>query len=134
MQVQDCVFCKIVRGEEAAHIVYEDAAYIAFLDKYPRTSGHMQLIPRDHYRFVYDVPDMAGMFGTAQRIIRAIIPVLGASHVTIGAYGHEIHHAHVWIVPQYGSYRKVGEGLGKDTGHDQAPLARKLRTRLVKEV
>lgn len=129
-----CVFCRIVKGSEPAYTVWQNDLYLAFLDKYPRTRGHMQLIPKTHYRFVYDIPDMGGIFAVAQKIIRVIIPVLGASHVTLGAFGHEVHHAHIWIVPQYGSNVKLEEGMRPRTTDDQALLARKLSEHLSKEV
>ncbi len=70
----------------------------------------MQLIPKMHYRWVWEIPDMGNFFSVAGRIIRAIIPALGASHVTIASFGQEVAHAHLWIVPQYHSARTIEEG------------------------
>jgi histidine triad (HIT) family protein len=97
----DCIFCQIVTKNAPAHIVYEDDHYLAFLDKFPQTRGHLQLVPKAHYRWVWEIPDIGTFFGVAQKIIRAIIPVLGADHVTLSTRGDEVHHAHLWIVPQY---------------------------------
>lgn len=99
--ITDCVFCLIIRRQQPAYIIYEDDQTIAFLDKYPQTRGHLQLVPKTHVRWIYDLPDMGSFFTTAQKIIRAIIPILGAEHMTIATFGHEIKHAHLWIVPQY---------------------------------
>lgn len=99
--MEHCVFCLIVQHKAPADVVYEDAFTLAFLDKYPQTPGHMQLIPKKHYRWVYEIPQVGEFFITASRIIRAIIPVLGADHATIATFGHQVEHAHVWIVPQY---------------------------------
>ena len=107
----DCVFCNIVTGKSPAYIVYNDEKYLAFLDEYPQSPGHLQLIPKTHARWIYDIPDMAEIFGLAQKIIHAIIPVLGANHVVMGSFGREIHHAHIWIVPQYKKELKLEEGL-----------------------
>ena len=41
-----CPFCKIVRKEEPAYIVYENNDFIAFLDKKPLFPGHCLLIQR----------------------------------------------------------------------------------------
>lgn len=81
--------------------MYEDALHLAFLDIRPLSPGHLQLIPKTHVRWVWDIPDMGAFFSLAGRIIRAIIPALGASHVRIAAIGEEVAHAHLWIVPQY---------------------------------
>ena len=108
---EDCIFCKIVSKQEPADIVYEDDLCLAFLDKFPQTRGHIQLIPKKHYRWIYQVPEMGQLFVTAQRLIRAIIPALGADHVTLATLGREIEHAHIWIVPQYKTEVALKEGL-----------------------
>lgn len=97
----ECIFCKIVAHEVPAAIVYEDDDTIAFLDIHPQTRGHLQLVPKQHLRWVYDIPDIGSFFNTAQKIIRAIIPILGADHVRLATYGDEVEHAHLWIVPHY---------------------------------
>lgn len=107
--MNDCIFCKIVKGKAPAYIVYEDASHLAFLDIRPQSPGQLQLIPKNHYRWVWEIPDMGTFFTVAGRIIRAIIPALGASHVTIAAIGEEVAHAHLWIVPQYEQKQMVPE-------------------------
>lgn len=97
----DCVFCQIAAHKEPAYIVYEDSLCLAFLDKFPQTRGHLQLIPRKHYQYIYDVPEIGEFFTTAKQLIHAIIPMLGADHVTIATFGKQVDHAHLWIVPQY---------------------------------
>lgn len=129
-----CVFCKIVSGAAPAHIVYEDAFTIAFLDKYPRTRGHLQLVPKQHYRWIYELPDLGEFFTTAQRIIRGIIPVLGADHVTLSSFGHEVQHAHLWIVPQYAEQVTVSERSRPSNGFDQEKIAQILRNVFLKGV
>lgn len=104
-----CVFCKIIARKESAEIIYEDKLCVAFLDKHPQTPGHIQLIPKDHFRWIYEVPYIGELFTTAAIIIRGIIPVLGADHVTLATYGIEITHAHIWIVPQYSKSEIFGE-------------------------
>ncbi len=129
-----CVFCNIVNGVTEAHIVYEDTHAIAFLDAYPQSRGHTQLIPKKHYRWIYEVPDMGVLFTTAQKIIRAIIPVLDADHVIIGSFGREIMHAHIWIVPQYGQGGRVVEGTRVRGGEAREDVATLLRPAIKKEV
>lgn len=110
--MDDCIFCQIVAKSSPAHIVYEDRDTIAFLDKFPQTRGHLQLIPKAHYRWVWEIPDMGAFFAVAQKIIRAIIPVLGADHVTLTTRGDEVQHAHLWIVPQYTKVIEVRQEAG----------------------
>jgi len=127
-----CVFCQIVKGKSPAQIVYEDEKFMAFLDKYQQTRGHLQLIPKRHYQWVYDMPDLGNFFEVAQKIIRVIIPVLGAKHVTLATFGHEINHAHLWIVPQYGQVTKVCEEFRQTQNVDS--LAKRLKATISKNL
>lgn len=124
--MSQCVFCQIIAGQSHAHVVYEDDECIAFLDKYPQTRGHIQLVPKIHYRWIWDVPEMGSIFTTAQRIIQIILPVLGASHVTLGTFGREIKHAHLWIVPQYDTSMTVQEGMGKGRSENEKEKVAKI--------
>ena len=53
----DCIFCKIVAGELPAERVQEDEHTVAFMDLNPWTRGHALVIPRQHSRNLYEVPD-----------------------------------------------------------------------------
>ena len=105
-----CIFCKIVRKKTPAYIIYEDKLTMAFLDKYPQSRGHLQLIPKKHCLYVYEIPQMGEFFTIAQKIIRVIIPVLNAEYVTLATFGMQVRHAHLWIVPQYRQEVRVTEG------------------------
>jgi histidine triad (HIT) family protein len=129
--MEECIFCRIVDKTEPAEIIFENEKVLAFLDNHPQTRGHLLLIPKDHIRWIYDIPDMDKFFLTAQKIIHAIIPVLDADHVTLAAYGHQIAHAHLWIVPQYRRSVGISEFKSKKADEeDQQRLAKILRNAL----
>lgn len=131
----DCVFCQIVTKEIPAFVIYEDEIVMAFLDKYPQSRGHLQLIPKKHFRWIYELPSVCDFFTTAQKITRGIIPILHADHVTWGTFGHEISHAHLWIVPRYKENKTVIEGGGRNSNTgDQKSLAEKLNKHFREEV
>jgi histidine triad (HIT) family protein len=46
--VQDCIFCKIARGEVPSRKVYEDPEVLAFHDIHPQAQVHFMLIPKRH--------------------------------------------------------------------------------------
>jgi histidine triad (HIT) family protein len=52
--VQDCIFCKIARGEIPAKKVYEDDDVLAFHDIAPLTPLHLLVIPRRHIASLAD--------------------------------------------------------------------------------
>ena len=43
-----CLFCKIIRGEIPATIVYEDEEFLAFKDINPIDKVHVLIIPKIH--------------------------------------------------------------------------------------
>jgi histidine triad (HIT) family protein len=53
----ECLFCKIVRGEIPAKLVYEGDDCIAFRDIDPKAPVHVLVVPRDHVASLDDVSD-----------------------------------------------------------------------------
>lgn len=118
----DCVFCKIVAKEIPAEIVYEDNDFLAFLDINPQSPGHVQVIPKKHYRWVWDLPAQAGVgenignyFEVAQKIALAQQKAFDTDWILSRIIGDEIHHAHIWVFPnnKVDSDKKDFEGNAK---------------------
>ena len=55
--MNECLFCKIVKKEAPADVVYEDENFFAFLDINPNNPGHTLIIPKNHYENIYSLPD-----------------------------------------------------------------------------
>ena len=53
--MEDCIFCKIVKGEIPSTKVYEDENIYAFKDINPVTPIHVLVIPKKHYQNILDV-------------------------------------------------------------------------------
>ena len=94
-----CIFCKIVRGEIPAHKVYEDENFLAFLDINPQSPGHTQVIPKKHYRWVWDVENVGKYFEVVSKIARAQQKAFGTDFILSKIIGDEVPHAHIWIFP-----------------------------------
>lgn len=94
-----CIFCKIVRGEIPAHKVYEDETYLAFLDIHPQSPGHTQVIPKTHYRWIWDVPNIGDYFEVVCNIAKAQQKAFATDWVLSKSIGDEVEHAHVWVFP-----------------------------------
>jgi len=99
MKDDNCIFCKIISGEIPAYKVYEDDQFLAFLDIFPRAPGHVQVIPKDHMRFVWDHGNIASYFELVQKIARALQKAYDHELVRSQVYGEEVEHAHVWLWP-----------------------------------
>ncbi len=57
MAAENCVFCKIVRGEIPSSKVYEDDEILAFHDIDPVAPVHFMLIPKEHVASLAHVED-----------------------------------------------------------------------------
>jgi histidine triad (HIT) family protein len=98
---KDCIFCKIVAGEIPSYKVYEDTDFMAFLDISPLNKGHMQVIPKKHYRWTWDVPNFGAYWEAARKVALGAMKALGAPMVEFLTHGTEVEHAHIWVVPIY---------------------------------
>lgn len=108
---QDCVFCKIIRGELSAYIVFEDDVSLAFLDARPVFPGHCLLAPREHYETLVDLPGplVGPLFKNARMLARAMETGLKADGTFVAVNNHvsqSVPHLHVHVVP-----RHYGDGL-----------------------
>jgi len=97
--MDSCIFCKIVKREIPAHIVYEDQDFLAFLSIHPESPGHSLIIPKEHYRRVWDVPNVGEYFEAARKIARAQQKAFGTDFILSKIVGEEVPHAHIWIFP-----------------------------------
>lgn len=99
--MQDCVFCKIVRGEIPCYKVYEDEDFLGFLDIRPLTKGNTLIIPKKHYHWVDDVPNFGDYFEVAKKIGLAAKKAFGAEWICYLTLGLEVSHAHIRVIPRY---------------------------------
>ncbi|MFH0891922.1 MAG: HIT family protein [Candidatus Falkowbacteria bacterium] len=97
----ECVFCKIAAKEIPCHKVFEDDGFLAFLDITPRNPGHVLVIPKKHYRWVWDVPEIGKYYEVVGRIANAERRAFGTEWVVSAVFGEEVPHAHVWLVPRF---------------------------------
>jgi histidine triad (HIT) family protein len=112
-----CIFCKIVEKEIPAHIVYENENFLAFLDIRPMGPGHTQVIPKKHYRWVWDVPNIGDFFEVTKKIALAQKKAFNAEIIRSQIYGEEVPHAHIWVWPEIeGDKINFKENVKKITG------------------
>jgi histidine triad (HIT) family protein len=111
--MEECVFCKIVRGEIPSEKVYEDDDFIAFLDVNPISKGHTLVVPKKHFATILDMPDTlgSGLIQIIKKISLDLIKSKKAEGFNIlqsnyGVAQQEVPHIHFHIIP-----RKSGDGL-----------------------
>ncbi|HVX92910.1 MAG TPA: HIT domain-containing protein [Candidatus Dojkabacteria bacterium] len=122
--MDDCIFCKIVKGDIPSFKIYEDENFLAILDIAQFTEGHTIVIPKKHFRFVWDVDNIDEYFKVAQKIANHFKD-LGYEYVDTYIWGRMVPHAHVHLVPHNGNDVKYKEAL-KGLGELQSDPSRKL--------
>ncbi|MEK7116919.1 MAG: HIT domain-containing protein [Patescibacteria group bacterium] len=97
--MDNCIFCKIANKEIPAYIVYENDDFLAFLDINPQSPGHVQVIPKKHYRWVWDVENAGKYFEIVQKVAKAQQKAFDTDWILSKIVGDEVEHAHIWIYP-----------------------------------
>lgn len=106
--MDNCIFCKIIRGEIPCTKVYEDQDILAFLDISQVTAGHTLVVTKEHFDNILYVPkDLLGKaFSAAQKIAQAEVTSLGAKGINIlvntnEVAGQTVKHFHIHVIPRY---------------------------------
>ncbi|KAJ4728420.1 Histidine triad nucleotide-binding protein [Melia azedarach] len=103
----DCVFCKIIRGESPALKLYEDDMCLCILDTNPLSRGHSLIIPKSHFSSLEATPPsvVAAMCSKVPLISSAIMKATGSDSFNLlvnngAAAGQVIFHTHIHIIPR----------------------------------
>lgn len=124
--MDDCIFCKIANGEISCHKVYEDQNYLAFLDINPLNPGHTLVIPKKHFRWVWDVNKFGDYFEIVKKVVLGLEKAVDTDWVISVTVGVHISHAHVHLIP-----RHKGDGHG---GFINTKMAKKIPEREMKKI
>ncbi len=124
MSHEDCIFCKIIKGDIPSAKVYEDEHVFAFLDISQVTKGHTLVIPKTHTKNIYETPPEVAkeVFARVPAIAKAIREVykpLGMNVLNNNEAPAEqsVFHLHLHLIPRYGE----GDGYKLNwTTHDDA--------------
>lgn len=99
---EDCIFCKIVKGEIPCYKIYEDDFALVFLDAFPSMLGQTLVIPKNHlggYIFGLKNSDYSRLLLISKRIARAIDRALKPIKTGLVIEGIEVNHVHVKLFP-----------------------------------
>ncbi len=94
--------------ELPAYRVYQDLSFLAFLDIRPLNPGHTLVVPKKHYRWVWDVPETGEYFETVKNIVKGLQRSMKSEWVVADIAGTGVAHAHVHLIPRF-----AGDGHGE---------------------
>lgn len=135
--MDSCLFCKIVRKEIPAEIVYENGLSLAFLDINPVNPGHILVVPKAHHADFASTPAelLGDIAAVAQRLAKAAMEATGAEGFNIGvnngrAAGQLVDHMHLHVMPRHkGDGHELWHGKEYPEG-EAAAVAQKIRKAL----
>jgi len=103
VQKEDCLFCKIARGELNTDFIVEADDYVSFKDINPQAPVHALVIPREHFTSLNDMDD-PDLMGKLLQGARQTAEKLGAGdgyRVVINTgekAGQAVFHIHVHVL------------------------------------
>ena len=104
MDSKDCLFCKIVRGEIPAKLVFDDELVLAFHDIHPGAPTHALVILKAHHASLEDVGDdalFAALFHGVKRAAKELGLVSGGYRTVVNTgrdAGQSVAHMHVHVL------------------------------------
>lgn len=106
--MEDCIFCKIVKGEIPSKKIFEDEKVFVFLDIKPMAKGHCLIIPKQHFENIFDAPEeiLKEVIFATKKVVSLLQKSLGVDGVNIfnnnGKTAEQsIFHLHFHILPRY---------------------------------
>ena len=113
--MEDCLFCKIIKGEIPSDKVYEDDEILAFKDINPAAPIHILVIPKKHISCLLDLEEADfELVGKIQKVINKLAKQLNIEKegfrviVNCGKdAGQEVMHLHYHLL----AGKKLGEKI-----------------------
>ena len=104
--MDNCLFCKIIKKEIPSEIIFENNNILVFLDINPTTNGDTLVIPKKHYKDLFDadnniIIEMNNIYKKLYNIYKEKLDCQGLTLTTNLDYGQEIKHFHMHFIPRY---------------------------------
>lgn len=104
--MNDCIFCKILKGEIPSKKLYEDDKVIVIMDVNPKVDGHALVIPKEHVTDFMEISDelLTHIYEVAREVSKKLMSKLNATALTLGVnYGDSqvVKHFHMHLLPNY---------------------------------
>ncbi|MBI5466979.1 MAG: HIT family protein [Candidatus Kerfeldbacteria bacterium] len=130
----DCLFCRIVAGDEPRHHVWEDDEFIAILDRKPVNPGHTLIIPKAHTNYLFALPPdtYSGLFLAARRLEPALKRLTGAPRIGLAVEGFGVDHVHLHVIPLFRHGDIDPHRATPASEEDLLPMAEQLRQELAR--
>ena len=106
-QQDDCIFCRIARGDAPCSLVCEDDLTLVIMDIQPVSRGHTLIITREHFENLYEVSEeaLAAVASASRRLAPVIRQVIAPDGLRVfqlngAAAGQTVFHYHMHLIPR----------------------------------
>jgi len=130
--MEDCIFCKIIKGEIPSFKILENEEFLAILDINPNTRGMTLVLPKNHYESdMLKIPE--DVYQKLMLVSRSVAEILQKKlepkRMVLIMEGLGVNHAHVKLYPVYDGHEGgISTTLGPQANFEELKiLAEKLR-------
>lgn len=108
--MEDCIFCKIVKGEAPCHKIWEDDKHLAFLSIFPNTEGFSVVMTKKHHpSYAFDNPDnvLKDLVIATKKVAKLLdskLEDVGRTGMIFEGFG--VDHLHSKLFPMHGTKMK----------------------------
>lgn len=104
----NCIFCKIANGEIPSYTLYEDDDFKVIFDIAPATKGHAIIIPKEHYKNLFELSDdiASKALVVAKKVATKLCEHLNCDGFNLlqnneEVAGQTVFHFHIHLIPRY---------------------------------
>jgi len=115
--MENCIFCKIAKGEIPSAKIFEDENFIAILDVNPNTKGMTLVVPKKHFdsdAFLMPDKDYQDLLAASKKVAELLKKGLNVSRVAMVMEGMGVNHVHIKLYPLYGVEKEFKEIWAKE--------------------
>ena len=108
MKDDNCIFCKIANGTIPSRTLHEDEDFRVILDLNPATKGHALILPKEHFKNLYEIDDSTASKALvlARDMAVNMTEKVGCDGFNIiqnnnEVAGQTVFHFHIHLIPRY---------------------------------
>jgi len=135
MRDENCIFCKIANGEIPSRTLYEDDMFRVILDLSPATKGHALILPKEHYKNLYEIEEgtAAKALPLAKKMATVMTEKLGCDGFNViqnngEVAGQTVFHFHMHLIPRYKEDGEILKYIAGEPGAEELERIRKTIT------
>ncbi len=138
MTKDDCIFCKISKGDISSATIYETSDFRVILDVAPANKGHVLIITKEHFDNIFqmDAETAGKLFSLATVVARAVKEETGCDGMNVlqnngEVAGQTVHHFHLHLIPRFKDDGVVMKWEPKETvAEEQQALAKAIKSHI----